>query len=576
MEKLKYSDYAIAFKFEILNNEQDFGQWEMFFEEGGELIEGRGIEELYGAFSKLREDQINVIYVKNLNCFELIGENFFIYSFGDFKAVIKKGQVDFFKLYIQPHIELRNWDKWYDGDSCEEFIRQLDLSRRNFNSGYKEKLGLQNHYAFTKANDQWNDIVNKYYLKKSWANNFREGLLPQDEIELDLYLRIYKGSFYFTNPNFINKEIDNVRMFDISSSHSGFMIRKRYPCKSAQKVKTQEEAFEIIDKGFYAWIAQIKFLNLREKVELPIDLRQFGYQEKDTNNWTLILTDVHWQTFKKIFGAEDMEIKAFYFFQKKELEKNYAVMLNELYQDKEIYKKNQDDFVSGIFKFRTELPFGQSIKSPLSHVKVRYNEESNEFEKINGGEEAFEETIKTLRRYALPLQVGIWTAAYSWSEEIEMILRIGIDNVIYGDTDCVAYQDNGELNQKIIEYNKKVDEEVHSIEMRRYYKIDKKLGRWQDKGVYNRFKAIGVKWYLVEKENKLDVKAAGADNSNLIKWLKEQENPFESFDKEMEVEGLFKNVYFDYKNKCIRISSDSFMSKQLQKEIEEKTNGFVI
>jgi hypothetical protein len=48
---------------------------------------------------------------------------------------------------------LRNWDKWYDGDSCEEFIRQLDLSRRNFNSGYKGKLGLQNHYAFTKAND---------------------------------------------------------------------------------------------------------------------------------------------------------------------------------------------------------------------------------------------------------------------------------------------------------------------------------------------------------------------------------------------------------------------------------------
>jgi hypothetical protein len=61
--------------------------------------------------------------------------------------------LDFFKLYIQPHIELRNWDKWYDGDSCEEFIRQLDLSRRNFNSGYKGKLGLQNHYAFTKAND---------------------------------------------------------------------------------------------------------------------------------------------------------------------------------------------------------------------------------------------------------------------------------------------------------------------------------------------------------------------------------------------------------------------------------------
>lgn len=574
MEKLKYSDYAIVFKFEVLNDEQNIGKWEMLFEETNKKENGVGIEELYGILSQLREDQINVIFVKNLNYFELIGENYFMYDFGDFKAVAKNGQINFFRLYIQPHIELRNWDGWYDGDSCEEFLRQLNLSRNNFNSGYKQKLGLENHYQFTKASDQWNDIVNKYYLKKAWANNFRESMLPKDKDELDLYLRVYKGSYYFNNLDYIGKEVENIRMFDISSSHSGFMIRKCYPYGGANKVETQEEAFEIIDRNFYAWIAQIQFENLKAKVLLPIDLRQFGYKDKD--KWTLILTNAHWETFKKIFGADNMEIKVFRYFQKKELQKNYAIMLNELYQDKEIYKKNKDQFVSSIFKFRTELPFGQSIKTPSSYIKIKYNEEINEFEKIMFGEEEFEETLKTLKRYALPFQIGIWTAAYSWSEEIEMILRLGIKNVIYGDTDCVIFKDNKELVEKIENHNMEIDKEAHSIEMKRYSQFDKKLGRWQNKGVFEKFKAIGIKWYLTSQNSILDVKAAGADNSVLIKWLKEQENPFESFNREMEVDGLFKNVFLDHKNKCVRIKEDSFMGEQLQKEFNKKTNGFVI
>ena len=31
--KLSYSNYAIAFKFQVLNDQQDFGKWEMLFEE---------------------------------------------------------------------------------------------------------------------------------------------------------------------------------------------------------------------------------------------------------------------------------------------------------------------------------------------------------------------------------------------------------------------------------------------------------------------------------------------------------------------------------------------------------------
>ena len=51
-------------------------------------------------------------------------------------------------------------------------------------------------------------------------------------------------------------------------------------------------------------------------------------------------------------------------------------------------------------------------------------------------------------------------------------------DVIYGDTDCVVFKDDKELTKLIENYNKEIDKEVHSIEMRRYHKANEKLGRW--------------------------------------------------------------------------------------------------
>jgi len=55
------------------------------------------------------------------------------------------------------------------------------------------------------------------------------------------------------------------------------------------------------------------------------------------------------------------------------------------------------------------------------------------------------------------------------------------------------------------------------------------------------------------------VKAAGADNKILINWLKEQDNPFEIFTKEMYVPKLFKNVSISRENKTVRVSYNNYM-----------------
>jgi len=78
-------------------------------------------------------------------------------------------------------------------------------------------------------------------------------------------------------------------------------------------------------------------------------------------------------------------------------------MANTLYEEKEHYKKNSDSYVSSIFKFRTELPFGQSIKNPVWHWTVYRDEEKNEFIKEKAEEPTFEDMIDRIKKSALPM-----------------------------------------------------------------------------------------------------------------------------------------------------------------------------
>lgn len=571
---MKYNDYAIALNWEVLNDQTDIGKWEMLFEENEKIVNGSGMSDLLEALLQLSQDQVNVIYVKNLNLFEVIGENYFSYNL-DYMAVVKDSQINFFNLKIFEWVQLINWDSFFnDVEDCKEIIRRISLCRKHFKGNNKNTLSLKSHYRITKATDQWFDIVQKFYLTAPWANNFRSSLLPQDQNELELFLTIYKGSFSFINPNYIGRVVENIKGYDISSSHSGFILRKKYPASTGEMILDGNEALKIMNDDWHAWIGEFEFEGLYEKFDLPIDLRNFGYINDD-DNWVLILTNVHWKTFKRLFGAINVKPRCLYKYQNKELPKNYALMINSLYEDKEWYKKNEDQFLKGIFKFRTELPFGQSIKTPECHQAVIYNEENNTFERLALDKVPFEETIEKLKGYALPMQIGIWTAAYSWSEEIEMILDIGIENVVYGDTDCVKFI--GDFDNVIEQHNKDINKEVDIISSKRnMLETNKKLGRWQYEGNFSKFKAIGLKWYLYEINNELKVKAAGASIENLEKWIAEQSNPFEAFDKEMYVPNLFKNVSINREKGTVSIEYANYMGENLKRELKRKTNGFVI
>ena len=558
----RYNENAAALTWEIVDDKEDIGKFELLYNE--EIIKGEGFEEFLSAASQLSSD-INVIYVKYLKWFVRISQAFIDYEGKEFFA---NGNMEFYHIKICDNVELRNWDNfWKKVNDKEEFLKRLELCRQNFRGNCKNKVGLKNHYKYTLARDMWEDIKYKYYLWQPWATEYCKEMVPKTEEELILLEQLNKASFFYCNRERFGQRNYKVYCYDLSSSHLSFLARKRFPYEGFKKEENPKEIQRIIKEKRHAYYGQFTFKKLQYKVDFPVDLQKFGHlaPELGSCSWTLVLTNVDIEWMKELFSWEQVSVSYFYHAPQKELCKDYAKMFDSLYQWKNQQKKGS--FGKEVCKFRAELPFGQPMKKTSYETQTIWTKE-NGFEIIEEEEKSLEEIQQKVIRRGIPMQVSYWVAAYSRLEEFTIINRIGVDKVLYGDTDSVKFI--GEEGIKQIEIrNKEIEMEFNSINRRRIMSFDKKLGKWCNEGMVDCFKAIGIKWYLtVNEEAEIDVKAAGADIQNLIKGLKETNDPIQNFNLKMNIFGLFKEIVPSKKNKYgIVFSYKNKMNNDFQNEI---------
>ena len=467
------------------------------------------------------------------------------------------------------NVEVRNWDNfWKKIDDKKEFLNRLNICRKNFNKGQKGILGLKNNYKYTLPREQYADIYQTYYLYCPWATNYCKEMVPKTEDELNVLNWLNKASFYYSNPNWYGDRAYNVHCYDLSSSHLSFFARKKFPYGGFQLEEDFKKIQEIIKKNFECWYGVFHFNKLQYKIDFPIDLTKFGTMANDRGQccYDLVLTNVDMEWFKQVFSWDSVRVSWFYHAPQKELCKDYAKMFDALYEWKNQQKKGS--FAKEIFKFRAELPFGQPMKKVQYETKTIFNKETKEFELVDNEKKSFKQIQNDIIKRGIPMQVSFWVAAYSRVEEFTMINRIGLDKVVYGDTDSVKFI--GEEGIKEIEKrNKEIEEEFNQINKKRLLNFNPKLGKWCDEGDLACFKSIGIKWYLtVDMNNKADVKAAGANIEALLGWLKEQHDPISKFSLQMKVPKLFKDIGASTKTKYgVRFQYKEKMESSFKKDI---------
>lgn len=495
---------------------------------GDEEINGKGFLSLLAFLSQKKLNEELIIYVKDMQVFYILSRNFICYD--DAKGTYHRDKGNKIFWLKTNNIEFRSWDNFIpNGVEITEpkaFVSYIKKTKDWFGGSIK-------YWNYTLANRAKSYLTSHYYLYK---NNDYKNIHKLNETEYTLYSRIKKGGFYWANPFYNGKTVENVYQFDASSNHISQMARKKFPKESLHLISF-EEFTKIVNDDNWCWAAEITFSGYTKLTDLEFDLTSYGMEyNRETKRFSFCIVNPM-KTIFKLFKFTDLKFQTIMAAKADYLPNNYYSMIKDLYQNKEESKaKNQ--IYAALSKFITELPYGLSIRTQEYHWDYEFSSEKNDFIRMPH-EFDFEEINRKLSHQPLPIHLGLWTLAYSNSDLINLVLRIEPSNVVYCDTDCVKFV--GEENLAIIEeHNNSIDQEFAVIDNNIQFTFPKKLGRWKNEGLAIKFKAIGVKWYLTQNENnEINVKAAGANTKVLKNYLVQSNDPFNEFDTSLSIDNLF-------------------------------------
>lgn len=411
-----------------------------------------------------------------------------------------------------------------------------------------------------------------------------KNLQINDLHEFKTLQRAFSGGFTHANANYSDKTILNVSSFDFTSSYPFVMVSEKYPMSSGYKYtpENESELNEVLTD--YLSVFDVEFFDIfsRETFENYISVSKCFIKEKFAeNNGRLIcakhiiltVTNIDYIIIKKLYTWKKCNIGNMYVYEKQFLPSEFVGCIIDLYKKKTELKGidgKENEYLNA--KEMLNSCYGMSVTNPLR----------NEFTfDVNGWKEnelTDNEKRETLLKYNfaenrfLFYLWGVFVTAYARRNLFTGIFELKNDYV-YSDTDSVKFI-NLERHKLYFEtYNKLVVEKLkkacdfHGIELNNVMPKNKKgetkiLGIWEFEGTYTKFKTLGAKRYMIQKENALTVgnnnynfslTVSGVNKKNAIPYLLEKygENGiFNAFTNYLEIpeNATGKNIhtYIDY------------------------------
>lgn len=550
------------------------------------ILEGKGLNDLFAAIGQWRKRiGITRIYVNDLKALYIYNRNCGCYHWtNDSRPIANSPEaIDFLSLVDNENgVEFRYWKKLNpDAETVEEIYRNFWEAYQFFGSAPSASIS--------------SDVFNKRVLWRNdgmCANAKRsmsrvvEACIPQTEEELDFYINYDRGGLCYINPFMAEKELHIVGSADKKSCHLGSMVSRKYPISGFQPcdVKWFEEVEK--DSENTAFIAHMFIKGLRKRNDSVLPDLQFHYgrelviDNEISDIWEIRINEVDWEWFKENFEWKEARIKDLLVCKKDYLPKDFIKFAIKLFSEKD--KEEKETFRRYLAKQQTELIYGNSIKRlyydysaqidengevvvDKSSVKI-HDDDKDEDIVVKVDDLTFKMKQQLLGKRPMPLQLGIWTVAYSRLDIWKAIKMIGEDKIAYGDTDS----SKGFFTKEFCDVlNEEINENFRKAENYYGLKLPKELGRWVYEYTATRFRIGGRKWYLYETEKEgIKVKAAGANIKVLEEYCRNNENIWNEFSSRMEVEGIHSKVSYNFKKNMITTEEKSYMPFTMSVENE--------
>lgn len=423
--------------------------------------------------------------------------------------------------------------------------------------------------------------VNNYDYK-----HLINGLKIKDLSEFNAMQRAFCGGFTHANANYVNKVINNVASFDFTSSYPAVMVAEKYPMTYGVKMQFKSNAtFEnLIRQNKYCVIFDVEFNDIcaNDIYENYISVSKCIDKEKHVENngrlvcakrITLTITEIDFLIIRKNYNFSSYRIGTAYVYGKEYLPTEFVKAILQLYK-KKTELKGVDGMENEYLNSKEMLNscYGMCVTSPLRNtITYKNNIWDTDILSENEKREMLLKYNLSENRFLFYLW-GVYVTAYARRNLWSGILNIKND-YIYSDTDSIKFINSDRHKEYFAAYNAAIENKLKTACL--YHKIDyslcapqtikgktKILGVWDFEGVYNKFKTLGAKRYLVNEKDALTVDGkkfdfsltvSGINKKKAIPYLLEKygENGiFDAFDNYLYLppnySGKYILTYIDY------------------------------
>lgn len=380
--------------------------------------------------------------------------------------------------------------------------------------------------------------VNNYDYKKHI-----QSLKIRDLHEFNTMQRAFCGGFTHVNAQYVGDVIENVASYDFTSSYPSVMVAEKFPNSHGVKLTfdTRSEFEKFLNKHEFCLLINIEFYDImvNNDFECYISVSKCFRKEKHVENngrlvcaktVALTITETDFMLICKNYRWSEYKVGVCYCYTKDYLPTEFVTAILELYRKKTELKGvdgMENEYLSS--KEMLNSCYGMSVTNPLRDTITYKNNE--------WGTDVLTDSEKnqTLLKYNLSENRflfylwGVYVTAYARRNLWTAILTLKND-YIYSDTDSVKIINYEKHKDYFDMYNKNIEMKLKKA--CDYHKIDfalcapktikgkvKMLGVWDFEGVYEKFKTLGAKRYLVKEKNALTVDGVNYDYSLTVSGI---------------------------------------------------------
>ena len=359
------------------------------------------------------------------------------------------------------------------------------------------------------------------YVRRDYRNAMKKNSKNRDnflktQLSPELYTECklaFRGGDTHANRYHVNKILENVTSYDIQSSYPACMTMNKFPMSKFMQCRPSQ----CIDSK-YAWIAQIRLENALyigncNIPYIPLAKCQKIYNYINDNGRILkaellemTITDIDYKIISAEYKYDKILFKNCYMSKYDYLPDEFRTHLIELFtmktQLKGIKGKEYEYMKS---KNKVNASYGMMV-TDIAAPEIIYKN-SEYIEKERNLKDVLESYYKSRNNF-LSYQHGIWVTCHARYRLREMLTQIGYD-VVYCDTDSIKFLNN---HKKLFDA-KNIEIKTIADEMGAYAYdkngVKQYMGVWDYEGIYEKFKTLGSKKYIYQKNDKIVTTVAG-------------------------------------------------------------------